>query len=494
MKKKKKDKKNKIVINLIFNIIAIISTIIALIFSIYVYKLDMLPEKYLTIIFIALGLIYLILLLLTFPRKIKRKFKYISALFLIIFGVLFSYGITYIDKTISFIDIINDELKQKEEYYVTVLEKSKITKINELNSKKLGVYSSETSVNSKKAIELLNKKFKGEVIKYEDIVDMFEEFSEEKVDALLINDSQKDILSSDLAYLNITLRDLDTIMVPIDDVEEVVKVVDVTNTPFNIYIAGGDAYGNISKVTNTDVNMIVSVDPINHKLLLTSIPRDYYVNFPSKGENAYDKLTHAGYYGIQESIKAIENLLAIDINYYVKVNFSTVEGVVDAIGGINIYSDKKFCAYGCPNICYKKGDNQVNGHFALMFARERHAYSEGDVHRVKNQQTVLTAILEKVMSSKTLISKYKDILSSMEKSFATSMDTKSINRLVKMQLNDMRGWSIETQNLTGFDLYTKGTYTFPKLKLYVMKQDPNSIKKAQDKINAFFGTTNEIGG
>ena len=479
----KKKKKNKVVLNVIFNIIALISTILAVAFCIYIYKLDMIPSKYLTILFIVFGVIYLILLLLTLPRKMKTKFKIVCSIFFIIFALICGYGIKYADKTISFVNKINDELKQKEEYYIKVLNSSSIKNLSELDNKKIGVYTSPAAINSEKAIETLGKKSKAEIVKYDDLIVMFEDLSEKKVDALLVNDSQLSVLESELAYMNLALKNIDGVMVPIEREEEVVKIVDVTNTKFNIYIAGGDAYGSINKVMNTDVNMIVSVDPVNRKLLLTSIPRDYYVNLPSKGEKAYDKLTHAGYYGIQESILTVEKLLDVDINYYAKVNFSTIEGIIDAIGGVDIYNEKAFTTND-RNFKYKSGNIHLNGREALWYARERKAFSEGDVQRVKNQQKVLSAIIKKMTSSTSIISNYTDILDSVSKNFSTSLDTKSINRLVKMQLGDMRGWTIENQNVTGSGA-NEYTYSFPKMKLYVMKRDQESVDKAIERIKAF---------
>ena len=484
----KKKNKKKVVLNIIFNVIALISTVIAVVFAIYIYKLDMLPDKYLKIIFIALGFLYLILLVFTLPRHMKRGFKITACVFFVIFALVFGYGIKYADKTISFLDKINDELKQKEDYYISVLSNSKISSINDLKGKKIGVYTSPAAVNSTKAIEKLKGKIECEIKEFDDVVEMFEELQDNKVDALLLNESQKTVLESDLSYMKLILKDIDTVQVPIEREEEIVKIVDVTNTPFNIYIAGGDAKGSINKVMNTDVNMVVSVNPIEHRILLTSIPRDYYVLLPSKGEDAYDKLTHAGYYGIQESILAVEKLLDIDINYYMKVNFSTIMGVVDAIGGVDVYSEYAFTEDSSTTHApfhYKKGINHMNGEQALAFARERYAFRDGDVQRVKNQQAVLEAVITKMTSSKTLISNYTEILDSVSKYFSTSMDNKSINRLVKMQLENMRGWTIESQNLVGEGASEK-VYSFPKMKLYVMKRNQDSVDAASQKIKDFF--------
>lgn len=482
----KKKNKNKVVTNLIFNIIALISTVLAIVFAVYIYKLDMIPDNYLKIFIIVLLVIYLVLLCLTLPRHIKKGFKITACVFFIIFACVFGYGIKYADKTISFIDKINDELKQKEEYQIMVLNDSKTTKDN-LNGKKIGIFKNE---NYDKIVELLKKKYdKVEITDYDDPINFFEDLSDGKIDASIASSNVYDLLGTELSYLKLDLKTIDTVDVPVDNTEhEIVKVVDVTNTPFNIFIAGGDAFGSINKVMNTDVNMVVSVDPIKHKILLTSIPRDYYVILPSKGENVYDKLTHAGYYGVGESVKAVEKLLDIDINYYAKVNFSTIEKIVDAIGGIEVNSDYKFKftdEWNDMYFSYKKGVNKLNGKQALGFARERESFSDGDVQRVKNQQKVISAIIDKVSSSKTLISRYTDILDAISKSFSTNLDNKSISRLVKMQLNDMRGWDVESQNLVGHSSTSRNCYSIPKMNLYVMKQDENSVNAAREKIKKF---------
>ena len=476
----KSRKKSRVVWNIIFNIIAFISFVIALIFCIYIYKLDMIPENYLRILFIVLGVIYLILLVLTLPRHMKRGIKIFACVLFVMFALVFGYGIRYADKTISFIDKINDELKQKEEYQIKSLNST--DKKENLKNKKIGVF---RNANYDKIVELLNKEIKCEIKEYTDPVELFEAISNKEIDAIIASDNVYELLQTELSYMKLDMYTAHVISVPVDgDTEEIVKVVDVTNTPFNIFVAGGDAYGSINKVMNTDVNMVVSVDPVNHKILLTSIPRDYYVVLPSKGEDAYDKLTHAGYYGVGESVLAVEKLLDIDINYYAKVNFSTIEKIVDAIGGIDIYNFKRFTSSDTVTH-FAKGNIHVNGHQALMFARERQAYSDGDVQRVKNQQIVLSAIINKLTSSTTLISKYTDLLDAISSSFATNLDNKSISRLVKMQLNDMRGWDLESQNLVGHSATSKNCYSIPKMSLYVMKQDEESVKTASEKIKEF---------
>ena len=480
---KKKNKKNRVrktKNNIFFRMTAIISTIIFVIFGIMLYMLDMIPFKYLIIFYIVFILLYVYLLLTSLLKNIKNKIRISSFIFLLLFGTIFGFGIKYLNDTMDFVGIISKDLLQKEVYYLMSLEESKYEDVKDLDGSSIGIYSSK---NSDDAVKLLDKKINTTIKEYKNVVELFEDLQDKKIDGILVNESTKNLLNTDLSDMNIKLREIYKVYVSIEKTD-IVKVVDVTKKPFNIYIAGGDAYGSIDNVTNTDVNMVATIDPVNRKILLTSIPRDYYVNLPSFGDDAYDKLTHAGYYGIEESAKAIENLLDIDINYYVKVNFSTIEGVIDAIGGVDVYVDKGFTASD-GSYTFVTGYNHMNGKKALRFARERKSFSNGDVQRVKNQQKVLTAIINKVTSSTTLVTNFSQILDSVGNSFSTNMETKSINRFIKMQLNNMQGWNIESQNLIGTDLYTKNTYTYPNLELYVMKQDEESVGAAKEKIKKY---------
>ena len=482
-----KKTKKRFISNMIFNVIALISTAIALVFCIYIYRLDMIPSNYLTILFIVVGVIYLILLGLTLPRKMKKVVKGICCFFFIVNALVFGYGIKYSDKTIETLDKINYDLAQKEDYEIKVLSTSKIASKDDFKNVKIGVYK---NANYDEIVKILNKEIDCEVVEYTDPVKLFEDLQEESINGVIASDNVYGLLEDDLSYMKIELKTVHTIGVPIKgEIKEVVKVVDVTNTPFNIYLAGGDKRGSIDKVMNTDVNMIISVDPVNHKLLLTSVPRDYYVNLPGKGEDVYDKLTHAGYYGVQESIRAMEKLLDIDVNYYIKVNFTTIEKVVEAIDGIDVYSDYKFCKYASWGPCYKKGWNHLTKDNVLAFARERKSFPDGDVQRVKNQQKVIDALITKMTSSTTLLTNYSNIMDVVSSNFSTNLDRKSINRLVKLQLSDMRGWTSEKQNLVGESGMSTKCYSIPNMNLYVMKQNPDSVKAASDKIKSFLGQT-----
>lgn len=475
---KKKNKK----LTLIAKVIGVISLIITMIFSFMLVKLNMIPNKYLAPLFIILILIYLIMLFFAFNKKVKSSLKITAIIIFVLFAIVGGLGTKYLYTTFDFLSVLDKDIFQKERFSVKVLETSDYNKLEELNNKNLGIYK---STNSQKASDELRKKIEFTKIEYTNLENMFNDLTDGKISGVIMNGASEKLLKDELSDIEINLKTIYEFKVSIDQVD-IVKVVNVTNTPFNVYIAGGDGFGSIDAIFNTDVNMVATIDPVNRKVLLTSIPRDYYVNLVLQGEEAYDKLTHAGYYGIEESVKSVEKLLNTDINYYVKVNFSTIEGIVDAIGGVDVYSDYDFYERAFRKYHYTVGYNHLNGEQALAFARERKSFADGDIQRVKNQQKVVEAIIKKVTSSTALISNYDQILNSISDNMDTNISSKDISKLVKMQLNDMRGWSVESINLTGTGQMGP-TYTFPTLNLYTMLPNEDSVNEAQTKIKDYLG-------
>jgi len=218
------------------------------------------------------------------------------------------------------------------------------------------------------------------------------------------------------------------------------------------------------------------VNTNTHKILLTSIPRDYYVPLANSGKE--DKLTHSGLFGVENTVKTVENFMDIDIDYYARVNFSTLTTVVDAIGGIDVYSDKDL-----PQLGIKEGTNHMDGKKALSFARERHSYESGDRHRTQNQQDVLTAIIKKVLSP-AILTNYNSILSAVSDSFTTNMPADKIKELVSDQLNTNSSWQFSSKFLEGTGTMMKGGYMIPNTKLYYMLPDENSVKENKQAIQS----------
>ncbi|MGX8773728.1 MAG: LCP family protein [Bacillota bacterium] len=258
------------------------------------------------------------------------------------------------------------------------------------------------------------------------------------------------------------------------------KAVDVTKDSFNILISGLDSWGKIDKGGLSDVNMVMTVNPQARLITLTSIPRDSYVPLHTYG--AKDKLTHSGIYGSEETRQTIEDFLDIDINYTIRLNFSTLVDVIDAIGGLDIYSDYDFHSAISAHK-YHKGLNQLSGRGCLYFARERKAFSDGDMQRNKNQQIVLEAALKKITSSKVIMTRYTKILNSVEDELWTDMSNKDLKRLAKMQLRDMNSkWKVTKVNIVG-STGSAPCYSMGNEMLSCVFPSEESVEEAKQKIH-----------
>lgn len=256
----------------------------------------------------------------------------------------------------------------------------------------------------------------------------------------------------------------------------------ITKTPFNVMMTGIDTRGKIDTQGRSDVNMLVTVNPITEQILLTSVPRDYEVTMPDKGY-ATDKLTHTGFYSVDCTRQAIEELFQTKINYYVKVNFSTVEKFINAIGGIDVESPEEFVPVKLKSWTVKKGMNHMSGKQALAFARERYAFETGDNQRIKNQQLVFEAMINKATGSKTMLLGYSNILNKTKDYFEMSFSSRELRSLVKMQFARGIEWQIYKYALSGPGA-TKGTYSTGSQAVYVMQQDPTLVAHAQELISA----------
>lgn len=472
MSKKTKKKQNKKIL-IISNIILGIYLLISLFLLGIIIKLSVLPLKYILIILPIYIIFTLLFGFLTIKKNIKSGIKIFIDVILSILIIIYSSGLIYLNKALNFMDKIKAKDYQTEEYYVIVLKDSGYDNVNQI--KEIGIY--ESNDNYKNALEELHKKIDFTEKKYNNYTNAVNNLLNKKVEAVFISSSHKSILEEQLDFDKIKIIDTTEIKIK-NDVK--IEDIDVTKESFNIYISGIDIYGNISQVSRSDVNMIATINPRTHEILLTSIPRDYYVRL--HGTTGYkDKLTHAGLYGINMSIETLEDLFEINIDYYVRVNFTTLVNLVDAIGGVDITSDKAFTARTNGSCTYVNGKNHLDGKCALAFSRERYAYSEGDRHRVQNQQAVITAILNKALSSSTLVKKYSSILESMGSSFQTNMPQDKIYSLVNMQLDSMPKWNITSISVNGKDS-SNYTYSYSAGKLYVMEPDMSTVVNATNKI------------
>lgn len=224
--------------------------------------------------------------------------------------------------------------------------------------------------------------------------------------------------------------------------------VDVTKEPFNVYITGIDQWASEKglDLERSDVNMLVTVNPKTKKILLTSIPRDTYVKLHTAQQ--MDKLTHSGIYGVDETINTVQDWLDADINYYVKMNFTGARDIINAMGGIEVYSPVEFTS-SLKGYEYHKGWNLLGGKEAIYFARERKSFEGQDAIRVENQQRVMKAIIKKMTSSTTLLTHYGDIMDAAGEEMSTNLSSGELTNLARMQVTDLASWDVETQKIEG---------------------------------------------
>lgn len=342
-----------------------------------------------------------------------------------------------------------------------------------------GILSVNDRKNTDKALGELKTVFGQEVktTEYDDNDTLIDALYAKEVNVIIINEANRNLIEDYYATFSDDTRVLNTHSVKTVIEKKEKKLDDITETPFNVYLSGIDVYGDIETTSRSDVNVIMTVNPNTKEILLTTTPRDFYVPL-SVSNGIPDKLTHAGIHGVDCSVKTLEMLYDIDIDYYVRVNFTSVKKIVDLLGGVKVYSDFDFTSDWGPS--FKKGYNKVNGKQALAFCRERHHFVEGDNQRGRDHQHMIEAILNKAMSA-DILPNYAKLLKTVSKNFQTNMTTKEITSLCKMQLDDMSQWTIKYANAKGTGAM-KTTFAYQSRKLYVCVPDYSSVEKITKKI------------
>ena len=298
-------------------------------------------------------------------------------------------------------------------------------------------------------------------------------------DAIIFNEAYRSFFEDSHEDFDSSTRVLKTFSLVSEEKLASTAVSDVTKDCFIVYVSGIDARGEVTAKSRSDANMLVAINPTTHQVLLLGIPRDYYIPLHTNGQK--DKLTHSGMFGINESIATLEDLIHVDINYYARLNFSATVDIIDAMGGVDVYSPVAFTTLD-DTYEIKEGVNHMDGDKALYFMRSRKMLANGDNDRVSNQIRVLRATLNKLMSFST-IANYNKILSAAETSVQTNMTSAEIQQLIQMQLKDMPSWDIENYQLTGTDLYTTDAYMSRGTRTYVMEPDMESVSTGADLLN-----------
>lgn len=477
--RKKKFRASVNIISLIIGILFLLS--MATMFGLVTY-LNILPAKFFIPFTILTALFTLLVSFMLFNFKIKKGIKIFFSILGILVVAVSAVVLNYAIHTFDFLkDISNADLKITEKYYVMVKADSPYNKLEDIATFTVGTFNENTNI-YQEAIKQLTEKVEVTLVECDSSIQNVDNLLSGESTAILLSNIHKEQYQEENKGFSDQVKILETIEVETDHKEnEVVTIKPVSEDVMTIYISGIDTYGGINLRSRSDVNMLVTVNKKNHEILLTSIPRDYYVQL----HDTYgykDKLTHAGIYGVNMSVQTIQDFMGIDINYYVRVNFSTLEAVVNSIGGVDVYSDITFRPLHHKAVVIKQGMNHMDGKTALAFARERYAYQDGDRHRVRNQQEVLKAIISKATSDVSILTRYTTLLNNVSGYFQTNVDMNEVAKIVKIQLDEMPSWTIKQYSLDGTGS-KQPTHSMGATPLYVMIPNQDTVNTGSRYIN-----------
>lgn len=497
----------------LIRVISIISILLAIALIIKVIKIDILPLNFEITILGAVLLLTLILFIFynfTSHSKIARVF---GGFMIIVVTLSYGLGYFYLYKTAGMLSTIStsssgsgtklgslsDEMTNN--VSVIVMKSSNYNSLKDLSGKKIGTTSKLDAKSTEKCLTDIKKSIDFDQEDYPNYNQEMTDLYDGRIDGVILDESSRGIVYEQFLNISQVTKVVHTTSYKAPREHAIVDSkhpVDVTKDPFTIYFSGNDSFGDIQETSRTDSNMLVTVNPKTHRILMTSIPRDYYVPVACAEDAAdgctdgqKDKLTHTGLYGVQTTINTIEDFMDVDINYYVRVNFSSLTNIVDAIGGVDVTVGKGLAVdqfYTDDTIGgVVEGENHLDGQKALAYARERYAYEDGDLQRVKNQQQVLKAIIKKVKSPSMLL-KYASLIDAIGSAIETNMTSSSITNFVKFQLASNSSWKFESYPMVG----DTGMEFSPSLgdTASVTYQDRGSIETAHDKIEAILNGEN----
>lgn len=501
---------------------------------VFAIRSDMVPVSYLAVAILALSLVYCLLFLLQ-KKWGKGRFA-IAACVEMILLVIAVYGISIFYHAESLFKNITEIVVETEAVSAYVMKEAPYEKLLDASRDKFGIVDEK---GEEVVLQVIDRLIEAagrqiDITRYADMFTAADDLRAGKVQVLLLSDAYAELISGIEGYewFATQVRVLETsveevrVEVPTEpqvwvsgndkgingntegekegeekppvNTEEPVKMelmeapeqvdwnalvnqemLEVLEGTFVVYISGVDTWGSAATKSRSDVNILAVINTNTKKVLLVSTPRDYYVPLSISG-GIKDKLTHAGIYGVNTSMETLELLYAVDIQYYVRMNFTGFVGIIDSLGGVDVYSDSDFMVGDA--FSFTEGVNHMSGIEALAFARERYSFAGGDRARGTHQMEVIKAVLSKCASSSILYN-YADVMNSMSGCFVTDMSKEQIASLVKMQLTDMASWIITSMSVDGTGA-SKTTYTVPQKKAYVMIPDETTVRNAKEQIAA----------
>ena len=459
-------------------IMAIIQIVLSVVFMAVLFMINVLPMKYMAIVF---GIL-LFLDMFSLGSQFTRSAHVIGKIDCILMCILLILGNVYLIRTNATLFSITNNTYKVDRIAIAVLNSDPAQTIEDAAGYTFGAQVIGGSDKVEQAIDQITKELGQDLYyeNYEDPYAMVQNLYDGNIQAIIYNTAYDSSFTERFPSFSQDVRELKHIEIKTEVQNISGDKKDVTKVPFTVFISGIDTEGSISTTSRSDVNMLVTVNPTTHQILMTSIPRDYYVQLPGISGEYYDKLTHAGLYGADCSMNTLSQLFGIDIDYYAKVNFTTLRDMVNALGGVDLDSRYEFTTIS--GEYFVEGMNYgVDGSSALAFARERYNLPNGDNDRVINQQIVLKAIINKCMSP-AILTGYMGIMDSLSDSFETSLSQQQISSLVRMQLDQGSGWEILSSRVVGTGdentCYSSGDNL-----LYVMVPDYSSVETVAGFIN-----------
>lgn len=456
--------------------LTILYAILALILLFTMFNYNFLSFRFLNII-ITIGLL-VVLAISIFLQKTKKS-PLVTTVVLVIFSLVSLVGIFGFKQMIDITNRMNQTAAFSEvEMSIVVPKDSDIKDVSQLTSVQAPTKVDKNNIDTLMSALKKDKKVDVKVENVASYQEAYDNLKSGKSKAIVLSGSYASLLESVDSNYASNLKTIYTYKIKKKN-NNSAKQVD--SKVFNIYISGIDTYGSISTVSRSDVNIIMTVNMNTHKILLTTTPRDAYVKIPDGGADQYDKLTHAGIYGVETSEKTLENLYGINIDYYARINFTSFLKLIDQLGGVTVHNDQAFTSlHG--KFDFPVGDIQMNSEQALGFVRERYSLDGGDNDRGKNQEKVISAIVNKLASLDS-VSNFTSIVNNLQDSVQTNMSLDTINALANTQLDSGSKFTVTSQAVTGTGSTGQLTsYAMPNSSLYMMKLDDSSVESASQAI------------
>lgn len=450
---------------------------IAVIAVIFIY--NVLPLRYRLTLAVIIVLLNVIVFYLVNRGRYSRSSR-IGGNTIGVIALVILLAISYILYiAVSTLDSLNIEYELVN-YEVRVMADSSLQSLSDLNNQVIGVANDETEENLNSAYDQLTEEYSSTftTIKSNNFIENVSFLYSGEVNAILFNSAYQESILAVYPEFETETRVLGT-----TDVKAPISIapnrVNTSREGFSMFISGIDTYGDISTVSRSDVNIVVSVNPRTKSILMTSIPRDAYVEIAGTN-GGYDKLTHAGIYGIETSVNTVSNFLDTDINYYSRVNFTSLIELVDILGGIEVDNPVAFPTND-GKYYFEAGTIYLDGDSALAFSRERYNLAGGDVDRGQNQLRVIEGMINKVTTREAL-QNIGPLLDKFNEVAETNMPTPDIMNLVNVSAEGA-SWDMEKTNLLGTGTTGLPSYSMPGSSLYMYQPDQNSLMEIRTKID-----------